>query len=68
MNNKKPMSIPRHRKHEAQQHNVVPRLEGIVKNKGIKPVRKKRGLSSKLKKEAEHYAEEQLETPESLVL
>ncbi len=41
MNNKKPTSIPYHpKKHLASEHNVVPRLEGIVKNKGIKSLRK----------------------------
>lgn len=30
----KPTSIPYHRKqHEAQQHNVAPRLKGVVKNR-----------------------------------
>ena len=40
MNDKKPTSIPYHRKHLASEHNIVPRLEGVVKNAGIKPVRK----------------------------
>lgn len=43
MNDKKPTSIPYHRKrHEAYQHNAAPRLKGIVKNLGIKPVRKQK--------------------------
>jgi hypothetical protein len=41
MDDKKPTSIPyRHKGHEAYQHNTAPRLEGIVKNIGTKPVRK----------------------------
>lgn len=40
MNDKKPTSIPYHRKHEAYDHNKVPRLEGVVKDVGIKPARK----------------------------
>jgi hypothetical protein len=31
-----------HRRHEAYQHNAAPRLEGVVKNVGIKPRRKKK--------------------------
>ena len=42
MNDKKPTSIPYHRKHLASEHNIAPRLEGVVKNVGIKPVRKPR--------------------------
>jgi hypothetical protein len=40
MNRPKAVSLPRHRRHEAWQHNTASRLEGVVKNKGIKPTRK----------------------------
>lgn len=41
MDYKKSTQVASHRKqHEAQQHNIAPRLEGVVKNIGIKPVRK----------------------------
>ncbi|MDE1925317.1 MAG: hypothetical protein KGH79_04045 [Patescibacteria group bacterium] len=64
--------IQYHRKqHEAYQHNVSPRLEGVVKNIGIKPVHKakskKKVLSKKLEKEAERYAQEQFKAPEPLM-
>jgi len=64
---KKPGSVPYKRKgHEAYQHNVAHRLEGVVKNAGINPIRKPKGtkkvLSSKLEKEAEEYAKVQLKS------
>ena len=72
MNDKKPMSIPYRRKeHQAYQHNLAHRLEGVVKNTGIKPVRKaksaKKTLSEKLIKEAECYAHTQMQVPEPLL-
>jgi len=68
MNNKskKKTSVPyRRKRHDAYQHNVMPRLEGVVKNKGTKPARKKKTLSKKLEEEAKRYAQEQLEAPET---
>lgn len=72
MHEKKPTSVPYRRKgHEAYQHSRAHRLEGVVKNAGVNPVRKpkskKKELSGKLKREAEHYAEEQLKAPEPLL-
>lgn len=43
MNKNKPTSIPyTGKRHETRQNNLAYRLEGIVKNIGIKPVRKQK--------------------------
>lgn len=63
----KPTSIPyRRKRHDAYQHNAAPRLEGIVKNRGIKPARKhkraRRAISARKVTEAVAYAQEQLQS------
>ena len=68
----KPTSIPyKHKGHEAYQHSRAHRLEGVVKNAGINPVRKpkskKKALSAALQREAERYADIQLKSPEPLM-
>lgn len=54
-----------HRKRrEAYHHNTAPRLEGVVKNAGVKPIRKKEkkgALTKQQQQEVQRYAEEQLE-------
>jgi len=42
MNTKKSAMIPRYKRHDAYQHNTASRLEGVVKNRGTKPVRKQK--------------------------
>jgi hypothetical protein len=43
LNKKQKLMIPyNHKRHEAYQHNTASRLEGVVKNIGIKPVRKEK--------------------------
>ena len=43
MKSKNLTPVPHHRKqHEAHQHNAAPRLEGAVKNVGIKPGKKEK--------------------------
>ena len=61
MANHKPGWAPPHKRHEAYEHNVAPRLEGIVKNRGTRPVRKPKADVSRVRKEAEKYASEQLQ-------
>lgn len=47
MDDKKPTSVPYHpKRREAYRHIAAPRLEGVVKNAGIKPVRKHKKLMS----------------------
>ena len=49
-------------RHEAYQHNIAPRLEGVVKNVGIKAKRKAKKLKIRTpQKEAERYVKRQLE-------